>query len=122
MLELLHALGDADGEVGVDIVVVGDGIGGACPTLHDGGVLTGNTVGAVVGLGGVADDARVPDMAHAHLPDLLQGGGREVVHLSAAVLGKRSVLFPRRILIPIQTSENLIDDSFLFHLGSCYWF
>ena len=65
----------------------------------------------------MTDDTCVPNMGHTHLLDMFQGCGCEVVHLTTSVLFNGAIFFPRRILISIQTSENLIDNSFLFHFG-----
>ena len=59
-IELAHTLVYIYGQIGVDIVIVGDGIRRACPTLDHSRMLAGNAIGGVIGHGGVADDACVP--------------------------------------------------------------
>ena len=108
LLELLHALINIDCEVRIDIVIVGNGIRRACPTLHNGRMVLGNAIRRIVSLGGMTDDARVPNMAHAHLPDFLQGAGREVIHLSATVLGNRAILLTSGITITVKSCKDLI--------------
>ena len=115
--ELLHTLVDIDCEIGVDIIVVGDRIRRACPTLHHCGVVPGNTIGRIVGLSGMTDDTRVPDMAHAHLPDLFQDGGREVVQFATAILGQRTILLASDVTIAVKPRKNLINNSLLFHIN-----
>jgi hypothetical protein len=56
----------------------------------------------------MTDDARVPNMAHAHLPDFLQGAGREVIHLSATVLGDRTILLTGGVTIAVKSCKDLI--------------
>ena len=108
--ELLHTLIDICGQVWIDVVIISNRIWRTSPSLYDGRVLTGNAVGRIVSLGSMADNACVPNMAHAHFPDSLQGGGREVVHLSTAVLCYRTVLLAGSVAIAVKTGENLIDN------------
>ena len=113
--KLLHTLVNIHSQIRIDIVIIGDGVRRSCPTLHHGGVLTGDAVGRIVGHRGVADNASVPDMAHAHLPDLFQGAGREVVQFSATILLNRSTFLAGSVPIAIESGENLIDYYLFFH-------
>ena len=113
LLELLHALLDVDSQVGVYVVVVGDGIGRTCPAFHHGRMLAWNAVLRVVGRRGMADDAGVPHVADAHLGDALQHSGGEVGHLAATVVGYRSLLLARGVTVAVQTRKDLIDDNLL---------
>ena len=63
----------------------------------------------------MTDDTRIPDMAHTHIPDAFQGRGREIVHFSAAVLFKRTILLAGGILVPIKSGKDLVKNNFLFH-------
>ena len=112
LLELVHALPDVDGQVGVDVVVVDDGVGRARASLHHGRVLARYAVAAVVGHGGVAYDACVPDVADAHLAYLLQHRGCEVVELADPVLFDGSKRFSRRTAVTVQARKYLVDDDF----------
>ena len=49
-------------------------------------------------------------MAHAHLPDFLQGAGREVVQFSTSVLLNRTMFLAGRVTITVETGEDLIND------------
>ena len=119
LLKLLHTLLDVDRQVGVYVVVVGNGVRRACPTLHHRRMLAGNSVPGVIGHRCVTDDARVPNMAHAHLTDMFQYSGREVVHLSTTVLLNRTTGFAGRVTVGVQTGENLIEYYFMrFHVQS----
>ena len=62
-LQLCHASSGLLHEVGIDIVVVLDGIGRARDSLDRIGVIWTDTMGAVVGLGGVLQQADIPYMA-----------------------------------------------------------
>ena len=108
-LKLRHAIVHINRQVGVDVVVVGNGIGRACLSLYHSRMLTGNAVLAVVRLRGVTDDARVPNMAHAHFPDFLQGRGREVVQFSTSILFYRTILLASSVTIAVETGEYLIN-------------
>ena len=110
-LELLHTLLHIDCEVRIHVIIVRNGVGRASLTFDDGRMVLGDAVGGIVRLRGVADDACKPDMAHAHLPDFLQGAGREVVHLSTSVLFYRTILLAGGIAIAVETGENLIDNN-----------
>ena len=115
-LKLLHTLIDIDSQIGIDVVIISNGIGRTGLTFHHGGVVLGYAIGRIVGLSGMTDDTCVPNMAHAHLPDFLQGAGREVVHLSTSVLFNRPTLLAGGVPITIETSKNLIDNHFIrFH-------
>ena len=48
-LELLHAVRHIHSKVGVYVVIVGDGIGRASPSLHYERVLAGYAIGRIVG-------------------------------------------------------------------------
>jgi hypothetical protein len=40
-------------------------------------------------------------MAHAHLPDILQDSGREIIQFATTVVGYRSILFASSIAITV---------------------
>ena len=109
-LKLLHALLYVLGQIRVDIIVVGNGVRRTSLTLHHRSVLTWNAVLGVIGLRCMSDNTCVPNMAHAHLLDSIQGFGREVVQFSATVLGQCSVLMARHILIAVQAGKHLINN------------
>ena len=113
LFKLLHTMIDIRSQIGVYIIIVCDGIGRTCLTFDDSRMILRNTVGCIVGLSGMTDDTRIPNMAHAHVPDVFQGRGREVVHLSAAVLLYRSTLLTSGITVAIETGENLIDNNLI---------
>ena len=75
-------------------------------------MLSGNPITAVVGLGSMSDDTCIPNMAHAHFPDFLQGSGREIIQLSAAILVNRTVLLSGGIAIAVKSRKDLIDNDF----------
>ena len=58
--KLLHALIYVDGKIGIDIIIVADGVRRACPTLHHGWVLGGYAILRVVGLGSMTYHTRKP--------------------------------------------------------------
>ena len=117
LFELLHALIHICGEVGIDIIVVSNGIWRSCPALHDGWMILRDAIGRIVGLSGMTDDTRVPNMAHAHFPDFFQGTGREVVQFSTSVFLNRTMFLAGRVTIAVETGEDLIDNYLIrFHV------
>ena len=73
-------------QVGINVVVVANGIRAACLALHHIGVVLGNAVGGVVGLAGMLNDACEPNMGTAKSPNLIQSLGCKVLHGAASVL------------------------------------
>ena len=103
------------GEVGVDVVVVLDGIGRACLPLHRVGVVGTDALGAVVGLRGMLQQADIPDVGSPETADIGEGFGCEVTELPRAVLGECAMGLASRILIPPESSEGGVDDDLLLH-------
>ena len=116
LLKFLHTLLHIDSQVGVHVVVVGDGIGRASPTLHNSRMLTGNAILRVVGHRGVTNDASVPHMRDTHLTNLLQHLRREAIQFATAVLFNGTKRFTRLTAVAIQTRKNLVNNDFrTFH-------
>ena len=111
--KLLHAARHVFGQVGVDVVIVGNGVGRPCASLHDRRVLAGNGVGRVIGGGGVADDSCVPNMRNAQAAHLAQHLGIDVVHLPRTVLFINSTLLPGEVLIAKGAGEDLVYEESL---------
>ena len=105
------------GQVGRDVVVVGNGVRRAGLTLHYNTVLRGNAVLRVVCLRCVADNARKPNVANAQLADALQSPFVEVVHLSAAIFGNRPPPFVSEVAIAEKPWKHLIYDNLVVHDG-----
>ena len=103
------------GEVGVDVVVVLDGIGRACLPLHCVGVVGTDALGAVVGLRSVLQQADIPDVSCSETADIGEGFGSEVTELPRAILGECAMGLTGRILIPPESSEGRVDDDLLLH-------
>ena len=98
-LKFFHPTLDIDRQIGIDIVVIGDGIGRPCPTLHHLRMLARNAESRVIGLCGMANDARQPKVRCAEAADATKRGGIEVVELSTAIFLDATVVFPRRVLV-----------------------
>ena len=86
-LELGHTMRNLNSQVWIDIIIIRDGIRRTCLTLNHSWMLARNAISCIIGLSGMTDNTCIPNMAHAHRPDFLQDGGREVVQLSTSVLG-----------------------------------
>ena len=115
LLKLTHALLDINGQVRINVIVIGNGIGRAGLTLHNGRMVGRNAVASVIGKRSMTNDSRQPKMTDAHLPYLLQHGGCQVVQLATTVFGNRTVLLPSGITIAEKTREYLIDNDLLHH-------
>ena len=85
-LKLFHTLFRHCGEVGTDVVIVFNGIRRTGFAFHHCGVVFGDAVGRVVGLRGVFQHARVPDMRKSEILDAFQRFGRKVAQFAAAIL------------------------------------
>ena len=112
VLKLLHAVRHVGGEVGVDVVIVLDGVGRARAAFHHGGVVGADAVGLVAGLGGVLEQAREPHVREAEVCNALQLRRREVVQLAATIFPERARGHVRGILVRIEPRENLVDEGF----------
>ena len=122
LFKLLHALLYIDGQVWVNVVVVGDGIWRTCLTFHHSGMLAWNAKLAIVGLSSMADNSGIPHMAYSHLGYVLQHFWRKVCQFSTTVFGNRAVNLAGNVTIAEQTREYLINN-YLIHnsytLGVC---
>ena len=114
--ELLHAVGDVGGEVGVYIVVVLDGVGGAGLALDGGLVVGADALSAIVGLRGVLDDSGVPYVGDAHLLDGGEGFGGEIGKLAASVLLDAAVRYALGVVVAEKAGKNLIKDDFIHNI------
>ena len=118
-LELVHAPVDVVGQIRIDVVVVCDSIGRSCHALHHGRMLSRYAMLAVVGSGGVADDARIPHMGEAHVVDAAQPFRVEVTHLSRPVDAQRAVGNAGRVTVAKETGKDLVNDDFSLHPIIC---
>ncbi len=83
--EFVHAAWNVDCQVGVDVVVVGDGIGAAGFAFHYVAVVRSDAVFAVVGAVCVFNHPCVPHVRGSQFADFTQHMGVYVVELSGAV-------------------------------------
>ena len=115
LFKLFHTLFHVHRQVGVNVIIVRNGVRRSSLTLHDSRMLTRNTIGAIVGLCGVTDDARIPYMTDAHLLNVLQYLRGKVGHLTTTIFGNRAVLFARQVAIAEKTGKYLIDNNLIVH-------
>ena len=66
-VEFLHAAVDVDGQIGIDVVIVFNGIGRAGFSLYDVGIVGRDAMGAVVCCRGVFNDAGQPYMSYSEV-------------------------------------------------------
>ena len=70
--KLVHAVRHVDGQIRVDVIVVGYGVGAAGVAFDDMRVVARYAVCRVVGVVGVFDDTGIPDMGETHRLDFLE--------------------------------------------------
>ena len=117
IFKLAHTLVGLRGQVGVDVVVVLDGIGRAGGAFHHFGVVAAYAVGAVVRLCGVFQEACVPDVGEAKLSDAVQGGSGKVFHLAASVFLYGAAGLVGGILVAIQAGQHLVNKYAFGHVS-----
>lgn len=115
LLKLHHTIRHIDGDIWVNVVIIGDGIRRSRLTLDHARMLTRNTVLRIVGRSSVTDDTCKPHMRKTHIMDLTQAHDIEVVHLPHTILGKRTILLPSRITVAEKAGEDLIYQYFSIH-------
>ena len=109
-LELCHACVYIHGDVGVDVVVVGDGIRRPGTSLHDPGILARYAESGIIRTRRMADDAGKPEMGDTEVMDALQHLAVEVVHLPRTVLLQRSVCSAGKVAVAEGAGEDLVDN------------
>ena len=110
-LELANAILHPDGDVGIDIVIVGNGIGRASISLHDIRVAAGDAT--VLSLKRMPYHTCVPHMSDAHVANLVEHRRGDIVHLAAAVLALAAVNHTMVARVGKQAWKQLIDNRFL---------
>ena len=113
LFKLLHALIDVDSQVGVNIIIIGDGVGRTSLTLHHSRMLARNTILAVVSLRSMTDNTRIPHMTNTHGSNVLQHLGGEVCHLTTTVFGNRAVPLAGDVTIAEKAGKYLINNDFI---------
>ena len=113
-VELLHAPCRVVGQVARHAVVVRYGVGRAGHALQDVRILAHHAVGRPVGGRRLLQQASIPYIVAPQVAYAAQGGGREVAHLAAAVLGQRAARAACRVHVAVQAHQRLVDDDFLF--------
>ena len=95
------------GQVGIDIVVVLDRIGGAGTTLYHIGVIVRDP--RVRGGGGMLEDAGIPDMGKAQPLEVSESLTGDVTQLTTAILLDRATgaIFPAHVTV--ESGQYLID-------------
>ena len=117
-MELVHSFVDIHGQIGVDIIVVGNSIGRTCTTLYHGRVLGWNAKTRVVGHRSVPNDTRIPHVRHTEFTQMLQHRRGKIGHFATAVFLDSTILLTCLTAIAVKARENLIDDG--LHLVTIY--
>ena len=95
-------------QVGIDVIVVGDGVRRTSLALHHLSMLSWNAIGRVVCLRSMTNDTGVPNMREAHIMNTSQDGVIKMIQFSTTVFLYRSVLLSVCILISKEAWKNLI--------------
>ena len=106
----VHAVGHALGHVGVDVVVVFDGVWRSGLTFYHIGIVGSDAEGRVVGGIGVLYDAGVPHVGDAEVADLAEHGVGDLIEFAAAVLLYGAIGHEVGVGIGEEPREHLIDD------------
>ena len=103
--ELLHTLGFVLCQVGIDIVIIGDGI-------RRTGFAFGDSRVVVLGCG-VSDDSGVPNMRSAQIRNGLERTLVDIYKSPAAILFLGAVMFARLVVVAKQAREELVNNGFV---------
>ena len=109
---LAHAVIHIDGNVWVYVIIVGNGVWRAGDTFHHVGMLARNAITSIIGLRGVTNHARKPNMSCAESFDSPQRYIVKVIKFTTPVLFNASPLLISRVAVAEETGKNLIDDRF----------
>ena len=113
-LKFSHSLFDVDGQVGAHVIVVADGVGRARQTFHHVWITRCDALAAVIGGGGMLDDAGVPHVGGAKRLDGAQPLLVNLVKLARSVLSQCSVGDALRVAVGEPAWHQLVDNRFLF--------
>ena len=108
-LKFSHAVGDVGSQVGVDVVIVLDGVGRAGPALYDSRVVGPDAVSLIVGL---FQQSRKPNVRKAEVGNAFELGAGEVFQFGAAVLFDGSGRYVGRVVVRIEPGEYLVNKWF----------
>ena len=109
VFKLAHTFRNIISNVGVDVVIVGNGIGRTCLTLNNTRCLMWNTESRIVGASGMAYNASVPNAVYTERPYLLQRCIVKVVHLSNTIFCKRTVWLSVAVLVSKGACKHLVN-------------
>ena len=116
--ELFHAMRHAHGQIGVDVVVVGDGIRAAGLTFNYIGIVHGDAEARVVGRMGMLNHTGVPHVGGTKLANLFQHLGRDGIELTTAIFGNGAVGHRLGGIVGEQARKQLVNDWLGF--GDCW--
>ena len=109
VVKLAHTFRNIISNVGVDVVIVGNGVGRTSLTLNNTRCLTWNTESRIVGTGGMAYNASVPNAVYTERLYLLQRCIVKVVHLSNTIFCKRTVWLSVAVLVAKGACKHLVN-------------
>ena len=108
-LKFLHTIGHADSKVGVDIVIVLNGVRRTRLPLHNNGIVFSNAEVRITGLGSMLQKSGIPNVRITTLLNALQYFSRKVVHLATTILGECAALHILASAITKEARKHLIN-------------
>ena len=109
VFKLAHTFRNIISDVGVDVVIVGNGVGRTSLTLDNTRCLTWNTESRIVGASGMTNDTSVPNGIYTERLYLLQRCNIKVVHLSNTIFCKRTVWLSVVVLVAKGACKDLVN-------------
>ena len=111
-LELGNTVGDILGQVGVDVIIIRDGIGAAGMSLDNMFVVTGDTIGRIIRIVSMFYNPGIPYMCGTEVANRAQYSGIDGIQFSRAVTGDRTVDNRCRTVVGEQSRYQLINYRF----------
>jgi hypothetical protein len=111
--ELFHAFRYVVGQIGINIIIVFDGIRRSGFSFHYGRVVGTYAIFAIIRPGGMFRDTGIPDMGCAEFFDFFQCLHCEVGQLAATVFLQAAVVNAMIVVITEEAGEYLIYDDFV---------
>ena len=114
-VEFCHAMVNVYRQVGVNIIIVRNGVRRSCLAFHHSGMLSWDAMPGIICLSGMANYTCIPNMSNAQAVYLLEHSLVNIVHLSTTVFGKRPPLLASLVAVAEKACKDLIDNYLFVH-------
>ena len=115
ILEFLHTVFHFHGQIRIYIVVILDSIRRTGLTFNNCRMILLNAVSAVIGLRGMFDNSRVPNVCCSQMFDFIQCFCRKIGHLATSVFFYASIILECCCLVSKKSGKDLIYNYLLAH-------